>query len=309
MILEKNSINTGQYFCLRSFACLKVAGKDAKVFLQNLIANDIEHLDEKNGETNNCLVSVITNTLGKVKFLVFIQKIGQDYLLFCELESVKKLQEHLEFFHIIEEVSFEVEKPRELFYLLSTAFDETFPLQSLKKQEAETNKPHPPYNIFLQARHYCILQADKDIFIPFLAKCNIIQRIVPTELEKLRPIFAMSKAGENLDYGEKNLPQECGMHNFMSLKKGCFIGQEGIARMHYKGKVMRRLSQIISEKPLKQEDKITNKKQILGRITSVSAISYLDCFYSLGYIKTLLQEKKDALFSMDGVVIKKIIPL
>ena len=45
MILEKNSINTGQYFCLRSFACLKVAGKDAKVFLQNLIANDIEHLD------------------------------------------------------------------------------------------------------------------------------------------------------------------------------------------------------------------------------------------------------------------------
>ena len=95
----------------------------------------------------------------------------------------------------------------------------------------------------------------------------------------------------------------------MSLKKGCFIGQEGIARMHYKGKVMRRLSQIISEKPLKQEDKITNKKQILGRITSVSAISYLDCFYSLGYIKTLLQEKKDALFSMDGVVIKKIIPL
>ena len=130
MILEKNSINTGQYFCLRSFACLKVAGKDAKVFLQNLIANDIEHLDKKNGETNNCLVSVITNTLGKVKFLVFIQKIGQDYLLFCELESVKKLQEHLEFFHIIEEVSF------------------------LKKQEAETNKPHPPYNIFLQARHY-----------------------------------------------------------------------------------------------------------------------------------------------------------
>ena len=72
---------------------------------------------------------------------------------------------------------------------------------------------------------------------------------------------------------------------------------------------MRRLTQIISEKPLKQEDKITNKKQILGRITSASAISYLGCFYSLGYIKTLFEEKKDALFNTDGVVIKKIIPL
>ena len=65
----------------------------------------------------------------------------------------------------------------QLFYLLSTAFDETFPLQSLKKQEAETNKPHPPYNIFLQARHYCILQADKDIFTLFLAKCNITKEL------------------------------------------------------------------------------------------------------------------------------------
>ena len=101
MIFKKNSIDTGKYFCLQNFACLKVAGKDAKVFLQNLIANDIELL-----EKNECLTSVITNTLGKVKFLVFIQKMGTDYLLFCELERIKKLQEHLEFFHIIEDVLF-----------------------------------------------------------------------------------------------------------------------------------------------------------------------------------------------------------
>ena len=48
MVLKKNSLDMGWYFCLQNFACLKVAGKDAKVFLQNLIANDIEHLDEKN---------------------------------------------------------------------------------------------------------------------------------------------------------------------------------------------------------------------------------------------------------------------
>ncbi len=326
MALEKNIINTGKYFCLQNFACLKVVGKDAKVFLQNLIANDIELL-----EKNNSLSSVITNTLGKVKFLVFIQKTEPEktepeklelgYFLFCEPENIKKLQDHLEFFHIIEEVRFITEKSRELFYLLSTNPENTFPLQALEKQslekqansqlaKEETNNHKPPhYNIFLQARHYLLLQADKDVFIPFLAKHNITQRIASSELEKLRPIFAMSKAGENLDYGEKNLPQECGMHDFISLTKGCFVGQEGIARLHYKGKVMRRLSQIISEKPLMQEDKITNKKQILGRITSVSAISYLGDFYSLGYIKTMFQEKKDALFSTNGIVVKKIIPL
>ena len=58
---------------------------------------------------------------------------------------------------------------------------------------------------------------------------------------------------------------------------------------------------------MKQED--YQQKTNFRKNYFVSAISYLDCFYSLGYIKTLLQEKKDALFSMDGVVIKKIIPL
>ena len=241
--------------------------------------------------------------------MVFIQKVELDYLLFCELKNSEKLQEHLEFFHIIEEVSFITEKPKELFYLLSTNPEEIFPLQKSTQKSENSNYQIPKYTLFLQARHYCILQADKDIFIPFLAKHNIIQRISPVELEKLRPIFAMSKAGENLDYGEKNLPQECGLHNFFSLKKGCFVGQEGIARMHYKGKVVRKLSQIISERPLKQEDKITNKKQILGRITSTSSVSYLGFFYSLGYIKPLFQEKKDALFTTNGVVITKIIPL
>ena len=288
MVLKKNSIDTGKYFCLQNFACLKVAGKDAKAFLQNLIANDIELL-----EKNECLTSVITNTLGKVKFLVFIQKMGTDYLLFCELERIKKLQEHLEFFHIIEDVLFVNEKPKELFYILSTNPDEIFSLPEFKTSNHKT----PSHSIFLRTHHYCILQADKDTFTLFLEKNNIT-KITPAELEQLRPIFAMSKAGKNLDYGEKNLPQECGFYNFFSLKKGCFVGQEGIARLQYKGKVMRRLTQII-----------TNKKQILGRITSASAISYLGCFYSLGYIKTLFEEKKDALFNTDGVVIKKIIPL
>ena len=175
MIFKKNSIDTGKYFCLQNFACLKVAGKDAKVFLQNLIANDIELL-----EKNECLTSVITNTLGKVKFLVFIQKMGTDYLLFCELERIKKLQEHLEFFHIIEDVLFVNEKPKELFYILSTNPD-----------DCQCNHKTPSHSIFLRAHHYCILQADKDTFTLFLEKNNIT-KITPAELEQLRPIFAMT---------------------------------------------------------------------------------------------------------------------
>ena len=79
------------------------------------------------------------------KFLVFIQKMGTDYLLFCELERIKKLQEHLEFFHIIEDVLFVNEKPKELFYILSTNPDEIFSLPEFKTSNHKT----PSHSIFL----------------------------------------------------------------------------------------------------------------------------------------------------------------
>ncbi len=43
------------------------------------------------------------------------------------------------------------------------------------------------------------------------------------------------------DFGPDNLPQETGEQGAISYTKGCYLGQEVVARIHYRGKVNRRL--------------------------------------------------------------------
>jgi folate-binding protein YgfZ len=41
------------------------------------------------------------------------------------------------------------------------------------------------------------------------------------------------------DFGEANLPQETGEEEAVSYSKGCYLGQEVVARLHYRGQVSR----------------------------------------------------------------------
>lgn len=47
-----------------------------------------------------------------------------------------------------------------------------------------------------------------------------------------------------VDYGVDNLPQETGLEDAVSFTKGCFLGQEVVARLHYRGQVAKRVSKM-----------------------------------------------------------------
>ena len=47
-----------------------------------------------------------------------------------------------------------------------------------------------------------------------------------------------------IDYGPENLPQETGLEDAVSYTKGCYLGQEVVARLHYRGQVARCLRQL-----------------------------------------------------------------
>ena len=44
-----------------------------------------------------------------------------------------------------------------------------------------------------------------------------------------------------VDYGAEHLPAEAGLHDRLSFDKGCYVGQEIHARLHYRGHVNRKL--------------------------------------------------------------------
>jgi folate-binding protein YgfZ len=261
-LLQENTV----FFFTESFAALTIEGKDAESFLQNLISNDIRMLTEQ-----NIIRSIIPNTSGKIAFDVFLKKLAKTsfQVFFCpnDLEPLKK---HLEFFHILEELEIKEAKQTTFFYLLFCEAEHIKEYQ--KPMDTE---------IIEQSKNYLLLtkKPTKDNF-----SNQNLQELKTQDFEKTRAFFAIPK--KSVDYSEKRLPQEAAFRKLVSFKKGCFVGQEPIARLEHKGRLVRILSQLICKSPLQTEQKITNGRQIIGSLTSCCPHSYQKNYYGLGYLKT-----------------------
>ena len=72
-----------------------------------------------------------------------------------------------------------------------------------------------------------------------------------------------------LDFGEETFPQEGGVDDAVSYEKGCFLGQEVVARIHFRGGVHRTLRGLRfgAESPAADEVLVLDSRQV-GRITS-----------------------------------------
>ena len=86
------------------------------------------------------------------------------------------------------------------------------------------------------------------------------------ELEELRIGAGTPAWGAELD--ESILPAEAGLdESHISFTKGCFPGQEPIARLHHRGHVNRRLRKLDVE-AAKAGDEIVWNDKVVGRVTS-----------------------------------------
>ncbi len=50
-----------------------------------------------------------------------------------------------------------------------------------------------------------------------------------------------------VDYDDSNLPQETGIADAVDYEKGCYLGQEIVARIHYRGQPARRMCRLVFE--------------------------------------------------------------
>jgi folate-binding protein YgfZ len=88
-------------------------------------------------------------------------------------------------------------------------------------------------------------------------------------LERLRIEAATPRYGSEID--DRVLPAEAGLDDrAISFSKGCYPGQEPVARQHYRGKVNRRLRvlEVDGEPPPPAETPVRHEGKEVGRITS-----------------------------------------
>ncbi len=105
-------------------------------------------------------------------------------------------------------------------------------------------------------------------------------------LDILRIEAGLPRYGVDMD--ETNVVLEAAPDEAVSFTKGCYIGQEIIARIHWRGHVAKKLCGLSFDEPgeTKRDDKIRamDGKEI-GRLTSVTFSPQLNRLVALGYVK------------------------
>jgi folate-binding protein YgfZ len=97
------------------------------------------------------------------------------------------------------------------------------------------------------------------------------EAIAEDELERLRILARTPRLGRELD--DRVLPAEAGLeHRAISFTKGCYPGQEPVARLHFRGHPNRTLRLIaVDEGPLPEYDaELVLDGKAVGRVTSAA---------------------------------------
>ena len=97
------------------------------------------------------------------------------------------------------------------------------------------------------------------------------------------------------------IPLETGLWDDISFSKGCYIGQEIIARMESRGKLAKKLVQFSADSPLTAPTDITSNGKSVGTLTSAASLN--GNTVALGYVKSRALESE---LSVDGVALTLI---
>ena len=113
------------------------------------------------------------------------------------------------------------------------------------------------------------------------------QNLGPEELELLRIRAGTPAWGKEID--DRVLPAEAGLTDrAVSFTKGCYPGQEPIARLHYRGHANRGLRVLELDESPEPEAELVYEGKTVGRVTSVARDG--DRVVALAYVRREVPE-------------------
>ena len=94
------------------------------------------------------------------------------------------------------------------------------------------------------------------------------------QLEAMRIENGVARWGRDMD--TKTFPQEAGVDGrAVHFDKGCYVGQEAMAKIHFRGKVNKRLARITADGPLERGAELQLDGQRVGVVTSAVGLKGL----------------------------------
>lgn len=293
----RRALETAALFDASHRGKVQVAGKEAPQFLHNLCTNEIVRMPVGGG-CEAFLTNGHAKIVGAANFYRVADSEGESFWLDLAPGTASTIATHLDRFHISEDVEITDRTPDFVQLhlagpiadsVLAKLLEKSPPLAEYQHLTAEANgvgTVKVRRNDPLGVPGYDLL-CSRDVSVR-LWETVIAGGARPAGLEAyevLRIEAGTPRYGVDID--DTNLPQEVGRaERAVSFTKGCYIGQETVARIRTYGHVNRtlmglRLDGSIAVPP---GTKLCRDGQEVGRVTS-SAVSPRLGAIGLGYVK------------------------
>lgn len=277
----------------RCFVCL--TGEDRKTFLHNFCTNEIKKLGD--GEVREAFV---LNTKGKLLGFVHVIATADQLLLTGHGDQSQTLIDHLDKYLIREDVEMTDRTP-ELGSIFVSGAKAAERLTELCGELPELNRA-----VETKIDSCNIKLVHTEIAgIGFLIVCDVLGieslktrlvncGITNCSLDALDIVRVESQTPWfGIDADETNLPQELQRDvKAISFDKGCYLGQETVARIDARGRVNQLLVGFKSEGDQEPSlGELVQNEKPAGRITSIARLPGSGDWIGLGYVR---RQFKDA---------------
>jgi folate-binding protein YgfZ len=244
---------------------LALSGSEAKAFLHGQLTNDIEGLEPGQG----CYAAFLTHKgkmLGDMRVLV----LGDELLLDTERVALQELLNMIRRYKLGRDVELQ-KRTLELglVSLIGPDARRVAGAEDLVLEHANRRGEIAGVPVVLVATDVGI-----DVFMPAEGLHAVHDALDATPVseqaaEVLRVESGRPRYGIDLDDGV--IPQEAGLNErAVSFTKGCYVGQETVARLHYRGKPNRHLRGLRLSAPAATGEVLRLGDKQVGRLGSVA---------------------------------------
>ena len=255
-------MNIKNVYILEDRGILFIHGSDTKEFLQNLITNDINKVDE----ANSCFTSLLTPQ-GKYLFDFLVVKHKKGYFIDCEKKQIQELFKQLNIYKLRSDI--EILNLSNEFVVVAFSYEKFMLFDEAKDLLGNTFK-YREDPIFLDPRHKKL----GGRLIINLEKLYLSLKKI--DLQSIDP-EKYYKSSYELGIPQKNTEKlrnklfgiECNFEelNGIDFKKGCYVGQENTSRIKLRERLSKRLLPIkLVDGELIEGSSIKNNVNEIGKV-------------------------------------------
>ena len=277
---------------------IRVSGTEAVTFLNGLITNDMKTLGE-----NTWMPAVFPNVQGRLIAAVRVVRLPDDekspaFLIDTEEATHEKVLKAIErftlagdfkVFDLTSQTSLISVQGKDAAEIISAGL--SIDVTSLSKNGVLNSEWNGHSLTVVHATHTAedgfdfIISTEGASSLKEALLGSGARLIAPATFETLRIEAGVPSFGRDMD--ETNVVSETNLDDSISFTKGCYVGQEIIARIKYRGHVAKKLSGLVLEGDvdLGSHNLVKRDDKEIGRITSFNYSPTLERTIALGYVR------------------------